>query len=176
MEDKENSFSAPSGRKKIKKNEVQELLRLVLKTLRDLLLLFLFPPIVVLPLLLSPRASYYYIKVMKREPHFGGEKYAEVKKSVGIGTYVGLFGGVDHLSEIGGEQRSLPSLIGKEGLPSPRKLNQGNQEARWKASLSCNTSSQEFHAKDTCSISKANGLSNESRTRVFAVKAMFLGH
>ena len=75
---------------------------------------------------------------------FGGEKYAEIKKSVGIGTYVGLFGGVDHLSEIGEKQRSLPSLIGKEGLPSPRKLNQGNQEARWNAFFSCNTIESRF--------------------------------
>ena len=58
---------------------------------------------------------------------FGGEKYAEIKKSVGIGTYVGLFGGVDHLPEIGEEQRNLPSS---------RNLNQGNQGTHLNASFS----------------------------------------
>ena len=89
---------------------------------------------------------------------FGGERYAEIKKSVGIGTYVGLFDEVSHQPEIEESQRSLFLS---------RNLNQGDLS---EVSLEHNVASQDFHAKDMGSPTIANGVPNESRTRVFAVK------
>ena len=68
---------------------------------------------------------------------FGGEEYAEIKKSVGVGTYVGLFEEVNHMPRIEEEKERLPSF---------------------------SALGHDFQAMSACSIRKATGWGGRDRT------------